>query len=245
MKKKLHFLLLFILLPISLLGQGLIVEAQYLKSEKQDMFNAIKEYAVNKWDEDHDMIVYKINEQSKAFMNVMQSASGSDLETQKILLSAIDKWSKKKTKDFAKNSTIDWKMVDYEMKKQTRAKKAYSSVAEQPGYKGLDELLLEVRLHDQVFYKALEEYAKREHGQNKETIVQEMNSQFKAFREALDLINRYSNRGISLFSEYAVENYGTKELKALMANNNVDWQKFTDTLKNELEPPMPKLKPRN
>ena len=46
------------------------------------MFNAInKGCAVNKWDEEHDMIVYEINEQSKAFMNVIQSASGTDSKT--------------------------------------------------------------------------------------------------------------------------------------------------------------------
>lgn len=239
MKIPLHFLLFFILLPISLLGQELKVEAQYLKSENQDIFNSIKEYAVNKWDQDHNMIVYEINQQSEAFINVMKTASGSDLETQKILLSAIDKWSEKKTKDFAKNPTIDWKMVDYEVKRQVKAKKAYSSVSEQSYYKGLDDLLLEVRRNDKGFYNSLESFATEKHGQNKAAVVKEMNSQFKAFQEALSLINRYSKRGVTLFSEYAKENYGTNEVKMLMANKNVDWQKFFETIKNELEDTIP------
>ncbi len=119
--KKLLFLLIFCA-PSIALAQELNDSAKLLKKQKSQTYNAIKDFAVSEWNEDHSMIVYEINKQSESFFKVFRMIEGNE----EIFSRAIAEWGEDVTQEnLLKNPKINWSMVSYEMEKQIKAKKAY------------------------------------------------------------------------------------------------------------------------
>lgn len=115
-------IIFFVLISSISYCQELNSSAIILKNDKTDSYNAIKKFAVTKWDAEHDMIVYEINKQAEAFFDVLELFEGN----KEIFSQSVLKWGENVTADnLLKNSTVDWSMVLYEMKKQIKAEKAY------------------------------------------------------------------------------------------------------------------------
>lgn len=123
--KSSHIYIFFVgllLNPFVCSSQELSSSSQALKNEFPDTYEAIKEFALSKWDEDHSMILYEINKQSDAFIKVFEYAG----DNKRIFVNAVEKWGENVTPDnMLRNSTVDWNMVLYEMNKQIEAKNSY------------------------------------------------------------------------------------------------------------------------
>ena len=120
-------ILLIALLALSAtVSAQLKAEAEFVKERTPDIYNVIRSMAIDKWDDDHEMIVYTINKQSKAFVEFVQltETKGFDMT---IAYSAISKWTERATdKCLSKlNCDTDWEMVMYTTKKQLKASKLY------------------------------------------------------------------------------------------------------------------------
>lgn len=118
MKKIILILLLTIGVVPVILGQ-LNENATLLKSlDDPSTYNQIKQYAVNKWVDDHKMVLYTINKESDALIEVLDLRSREDFD-EDILVKAALKWEDEKT-GYHINS-----MILYEYKKQLKAKSQY------------------------------------------------------------------------------------------------------------------------
>ena len=86
--KKLLLLLLFVLCS-DLNSQSLSKYASALKEKEPKIYNTIRTMAVEEWGDNHQMILFQINEQVKAMIDVTQKP---DLDMQ-ILFKAMKNWS--------------------------------------------------------------------------------------------------------------------------------------------------------
>lgn len=116
------FILFLFLFSFSVQSQELSPQAKSLKDSKTETYNAVKNFAINKWEDDHDMIVYEINKQTESLFEALKLSESN----MSIFSKALNKWGDNiNAENVLKNSTIDWSMVTYEMKKQIKAKNAY------------------------------------------------------------------------------------------------------------------------
>jgi len=135
MKKITITILAVILLVSTLSGQEFNKEANQLKtvfstSEVYLLRNVYKEIsnsAEEKWSSDYEMIVYHINEESKAFLKVIRAFSSSEDENLvRIIISSMMKWGCS-LKDNGLGGTginpkgADWRMILYTYENQKAA----------------------------------------------------------------------------------------------------------------------------
>lgn len=97
--------------------------SQRLKDAKSVLYFDIKKYAVDKWKEDHEMIVYEINQQVDALFKITAEAQKKDGYDETIMVNALGKWSEGDSG--SPEFKTDYTMVWYEYQKQMKAKKAY------------------------------------------------------------------------------------------------------------------------
>jgi len=96
--------------------------AKILKESTAIEYKLIKKYAEQRWDEDHEMIVYTINEQADALAEVVSILkSGGD---KLIMFKAWNNWEDSSIKVEGK-SFVDFEMVLYTYKEQLEAKNSY------------------------------------------------------------------------------------------------------------------------
>jgi|AntRauTorcE11897_2_1112592.scaffolds.fasta_scaffold95817_1 hypothetical protein len=141
--KKIKSITSLIILFLSLAGaskaqQTLNSNASYIKNKFPDSYhNTIRQFAVNKWDDDYRMIIYTINNQADALFKVVNKFKSDNTG---ILFSGIKKWSLKgykssnitkfkKLKSVSVSNMIefhcDWRMVKYYYDNQSEAKNAF------------------------------------------------------------------------------------------------------------------------
>tara|TARA_B110000444_G_C18850380_1_gene605109 strand:+ start:7373 stop:7732 length:360 start_codon:yes stop_codon:yes gene_type:complete len=105
--------------------------ANAIKSIYESLYSDIKEKATDKWETDHQMVVYEINIQSQAFSDLTRKYESKYLQ---ILNAAIKKWGtdKRHNNDVMKIDNwsmskihADWQMVLYEYNNQTLAANSY------------------------------------------------------------------------------------------------------------------------
>ncbi len=119
-----------ITLIIAIVFSGMLMQAQELNEnakllkngneEVQEIYQQIRKFAVNKWDDEHNMVVYEINKQADAVFEFKEATSSSTYDND-IMKKALIKWSEKIDGEFMP----DWNMLMYEYKKQLKAKNAY------------------------------------------------------------------------------------------------------------------------
>jgi hypothetical protein len=121
--KKILLTLTILIMTMALSALDLNGEAQSLKEVNPYVYTAIKTRAANEWGNDHEMVVYEINQQSKALFE----ADGILKIDQDISAEALVTWSDELFEDGKPlyEMSIDWVMVVYEIKKQLESKGAY------------------------------------------------------------------------------------------------------------------------
>lgn len=103
-------------------SKGLNQNAQDLKSFAQKEYGCIKRRAVNKWGNDHSMIVHEINKQADGWLefNKLNKKFSESSKEKDIVLEAFIKWM-----DNGDDCSMDWSMAVYEIEKQIEALNAY------------------------------------------------------------------------------------------------------------------------
>lgn len=112
--------------------------AKYIKANFADDYErTIKKNALNKWGDDFSMVIYMINKQSDALVELVETFRSDNT---KIFFNAMFKWTidgweenNKKQAEELKDMSLanmmkfncDWSMVLYEYKKQVKAKNAF------------------------------------------------------------------------------------------------------------------------
>ena len=135
--KNLLLIFTFVLVSTSAFSQ-LNRYAEAIKDFDSDGYEIIKKYAIKEWGSDHEMVVYRINNQSKAIYDIMSKFQS---EHTNILYRSIQMWSYdgylKKNQGIFENETtvielaqmlkfyVDWEMVEYEYDNQVDAKGSY------------------------------------------------------------------------------------------------------------------------
>lgn len=130
--KKLLILLLF--LPLFGFSQ-LNSRAQVIKENSPRLYETIKKYSENKWNDDYQMVIYTINKQADAFMDIGILMEDDNFDG-KIWFNAIMKWADNPSKferlfnddkpeEAFETIIIQWDMVLYTYKKQLEAKLSY------------------------------------------------------------------------------------------------------------------------
>lgn len=109
-------------------------EATVMKESYPEAYNQIRRTAIEKWNDDHEMIVYNINEEATAWVEYLGLLKNADND---VLFKAVEKWVDKRDKEkfysslksdgtnFMNVCRIEWGMVVYEYKNQIEAKNAY------------------------------------------------------------------------------------------------------------------------
>jgi len=111
--------------------------AESVRTNNPRAYNVIKKHAIDKWDSDHKMILYTINQQCDAMYEILTILS-DDITTEivsLITIKAMKKWAydgyessvEKQLTDNAPilELDIDWRMVVYTVKKQLEASLLY------------------------------------------------------------------------------------------------------------------------
>lgn len=135
--KNLLLVFTFVLASTSAFSQ-LNKYAEIIKEYDADGYNIIKKYAINEWGSDHEMVVYRINNQAEAIYDIMSKFQSKHTN---ILYRSIQMWSYdgylKQNQDVFENETnvielaemlrfyVDWEMVEYEYDNQVDAKGSY------------------------------------------------------------------------------------------------------------------------
>lgn len=77
-------------------GQNLNAEARYLKEAKatQEAYLKIEDFAKNKWGRDYKMVIYEVNKQSKALVEILLIITQNDDGSPELIVlgDAIRKW---------------------------------------------------------------------------------------------------------------------------------------------------------
>ena len=127
--------LFLILLIAPVLGFGqLNSNAKLVKENMPVLYETIKKYSEREWDNDYEMIVYTINNQVDAYieMGTLMSADNFD---QNIWFNSILEWAENPSKvekevidgdaNALNTNIIQWDMVLYNYKNQLKAKLSY------------------------------------------------------------------------------------------------------------------------
>lgn len=112
--------------------------ANYIKEEfPAEYEKTLKKYALKEWNDDYSMVVYEINKQSDALVQLVNNFESDNTQ---IVFNAIQEWSRDGYKnfnveEFNKFETFsiknllklhcDWSMVKYEYDKQVKAKNSF------------------------------------------------------------------------------------------------------------------------
>ena len=136
--KKMILFILMMTVSVYAKAEGLNPNATYIKKNYPNEYEkTIKKHALEKWGDDYSMVIYMINKQSDALVNLVETFKS---ENTNIAIKAIQKWSI----DGYQNSNIalfkemevfglkellkmhcDWSMVKYEYDKQVKAKNSF------------------------------------------------------------------------------------------------------------------------
>ena len=108
------------MLSTVLMNAQLNSEAQLLKDKLPEEYNLIKLLASEKWEGNHEMMVYVINNQAKAFIEVTEIMKASNYDKD-ILGKSLLKWNKL----IKGKKCYNWEMVLYMYKNQLKAKNEY------------------------------------------------------------------------------------------------------------------------
>jgi len=119
-------------------SQGLNTNANYIKKNFPTEYeNTLKKYALAEWNDDFSMVVYEINKQADAIVQLTESFESDNTN---IAFKAIQEWSREgylsnNIKIFKEMTTFDlkellkmhcdWSMVKYEYDKQVKAKNSF------------------------------------------------------------------------------------------------------------------------
>lgn len=134
MKNSLLLFLLILIVPIAANAQELDNNAINIKKNYNSEYEStIKKYALTKWKDDYQMVVYEINRQSDAITNILEKFKSKNTS---ILYKAIIKWSQPNKSEANHNNWknlntidigsmlkfhVDWTMVEYEYDNQVKA----------------------------------------------------------------------------------------------------------------------------
>ena len=103
-------------------------EAKALKEKLPKVYEGIKKSSQDKWGGDHQMILFEINEQSKAFIEVVKWGGildkNKNKEEFKIAENALIKWTKDPLKAIDTGEG-DWSMIWFEIQYQLKAMSEY------------------------------------------------------------------------------------------------------------------------
>lgn len=137
MKKIIIFITLIAFSVISY-SQELESNALMIKEKYNTLYEkTIKKYALLKWKDDFNMVVYEINKQSDALVNIVDKFESKYTN---ILFKAVIKWSHEGKKEYNEKVwdnfkylgissmlelEVDWNMVQYEYEKQVKAANAF------------------------------------------------------------------------------------------------------------------------
>lgn len=118
MKKILLTTVLSLVLTLSMNAQ-LSEFSKIVKEEMPETYAPIKAMALDSWGSDHEMIVYTINKQTKAFSEIFEVIIKSANYDKDVLAKAMAKWN---TSGKYGKESYDWSMVLYTYKKQIKNK---------------------------------------------------------------------------------------------------------------------------
>jgi hypothetical protein len=131
-------ILTFLLTATFVNALGLNPNASYIKKNYPTEYEqTLKKYALAEWNDDFSMVVYQINKQADALVELID---GFKSDNTNIAFKAIQEWSREGYK--SKNITLfkemttfalkellkmhcDWSMVKYEFDKQVKAKNSF------------------------------------------------------------------------------------------------------------------------
>jgi hypothetical protein len=135
--KRILILIVIILSSFVSFGQ-LNSNASYIRENFNSYYEeTLKRHALEKWETDHEMVVYEINNQSDALINLIEEFKSDNTN---IAFRAIQKWSYdgykesniekfKQLNTFGLKQLIplhcDWEMVKYEYNNQVKAKGSF------------------------------------------------------------------------------------------------------------------------
>ena len=121
--KKLTITIIALIICSTAAFSQLRADAKMLKSDLPKSYSAIRTFAVKKWADDHKMVVFEINKQSEAMLNVLLVED----KNVDVFTEAYSKWTERdiNTINISENPTTDWGMVYWEYKKQVKAASSY------------------------------------------------------------------------------------------------------------------------
>jgi len=133
MKNFIIIILMMLITYCLISSEGLNSAASVLRNDGEIsvVYDIIKQHAVDKWVDDHEMIVYTINNQCRSYLDLWGNVNvEADYE---ILHKAILKWSHDGYLDYnlkvyiedSKLLHCDWEMVEYNFNNQKSAKGRY------------------------------------------------------------------------------------------------------------------------
>jgi len=133
-----------IILVLALLCSYFFVNAQlngnasYIKEKFPTEYEkTLKKYALKEWNDDYSMVVYEINNQADALVQLVNNFESDNTQ---IVFNAIQEWSRdgyknynieefKKFETFSVENLLklhcDWSMVKYEYDNQVKAKNSF------------------------------------------------------------------------------------------------------------------------
>ena len=133
-----NFLFLFLTSYCFSQGLGLDSNASYIKKEFTTHYEqTLKKHALEKWETDYEMVVYRINNQADALSELIEEFKSDNTN---IAFKAIQKWSFegyknsnilkfKEINQFSLKHLVslhcDWEMVKYEYDNQVKAKNSF------------------------------------------------------------------------------------------------------------------------
>ena len=136
--KKIIFVLTILLTATFVQAEGLNSNASFIKKNYPSAYeNTLKKHAIEKWSTDYEMVVYMINNQADALVDLIDNFKSDNTN---IVFKAIQKWSidgykNSNTNAFKKIDTFglkqliplhcDWEMVEYEYDNQVKAKNSF------------------------------------------------------------------------------------------------------------------------
>ena len=116
----------YILLTVLIIGMiantfGQLSEyAQVAKDNNSPIYDQAKDRAVEKWEDNHRMVVYEINKQIEAMVEAISLKRSTEFD-EDIMLGAMHKWHE----TINGKDNYNWSMVIYEYKKQVKSKNEY------------------------------------------------------------------------------------------------------------------------
>jgi len=138
MKRPIVIMILLMCFPTFIIAQSLSTSATYIKENfPEDYEKGIRQFAINQWGDDYEMVVYVINNQADKLVKLIDVFES---EHTNIAFKAIQEWSvdgylQANIKKFKEMDTFDlkslikincdWEMVLYVYEKQVKAKSIF------------------------------------------------------------------------------------------------------------------------